>query len=91
MISALPHPSSLPRTSAKTSMNSAPEKDTNPIQSTRRLWMSLDSCTRASVISDGDHADGDVDEEDPPPPDAAGDRTADQRPDGDGASPITAP
>ena len=49
MISALPHPSSGPRTRAKTSMKRAPENEMKPIQSIRRLLGSLDSATLASV------------------------------------------
>ena len=50
VISGLPHPSSGPRTSAKTSMKSAPENETNPIQSMRLVLGSFDPATRVRVM-----------------------------------------
>ena len=59
---------------------------TNPTQSIRRARRSFDSAIWVIVMSDGDGADGDVDEEDPAPADATGDGAADERADGDGAA-----
>ena len=64
----------------------ATEKVRNPIQSIRRWLVSFDSAILASVMTTASDPDGHVDEEDPPPADAAGDGPADQRADGDGAA-----
>ncbi len=81
-IRVLDHPSSFPRIRANTSMNRALENEMNPIQSTRRWLVILGLLDLGQGDGDGQHPDGHVDEEDPPPPDPTGDGPADQRADG---------
>ena len=78
MIVVLPQPRSLPRTSAKTSVKRLPENVTNPTQSTRRAFGSLESGDLGERDQDRDDPDRDVHEEDPPPTDGARDGAAEQ-------------
>ena len=82
-ISPLPQPSSLPRRSPRISRNSAPAKVTRPAMSSRSAPGSPMLRIRAAASAHGHDPDRHVDEEDPAPAEAVGERAADQRPDGD--------
>ena len=83
---ALSQPSSLPRSSARISRNRPPVSVSRPPKSTRRAIASLDSDDVGAGDRQAGEAERDVDEEDPAPAQAAGQRAADERADGEGGA-----
>ena len=85
-IAGLAQPSALPRISANISAVSAPAIRTVPGQSARPAGRVAGFAQPGRPARERRHADGQVDEEDRPPPEGVGQHPAGQRPDGAGGA-----